>query len=381
MLALVCAAAAASCSEAESASELPDVTDSIEATSVPSEPTDPPTTSSTSVATNPSSVPNTEPEGVASSCVDTVGDVSPLGNFATDEVVESVADIAETRVGIDGDALVVVWTFDAGAAANFEQGGNHSMMVGFVPVSGGLPSLEVSVGRNIAFDSLVSLYRITEQAGPLAEEDPEGAVLETFDESVQLSIPLSLVKDFTGLDWQWFAESTMGRADPVSGDQMMGQDACGSTNAGAGSTYVFFPGVAIAPVEGEETDTAEGNGSPVPVCERVPPVEEIEDIVEVELGTQGGRYDTECSFHGVSDPTDYVLFAISPTNAGCALEAEVGVLGAVPYLASGGISGVIDMCLADETLRVTTSIGSIDDDDGPLAIDIGRVWLESLGEL
>jgi hypothetical protein len=277
--------------------------------------------------------------------------------------------------------LVVVWTFAPGAAANLEQGGNHTIEVGLVTVDGSLPSLEVSVGRNVESDPSISLYRITQQSGPVTEDDPEGAVLEVFDESVQLRLPIALVEDFAGLDWQWFAESTMGRADPVSGDQLIGQDACGSTDAGAGSEFVYFPGVAVSVVEGEDSGDGEAASTPVPVCERVPPVDEIEAVVEVELGPSGGRYDTECSFNGVVDPTDFVLFASSATSAGCPPDAEVGELGSVPYVVFGGISGRVEMCLADETLRVDTSIGSIDDDDGPLAIEVGRLWLESLGEL
>lgn len=381
-LAVACAAVATSCSGSESASEPSDVVDSIDATSgSATESTDSPSPSSSPAETASSSAPAAEPDDVPSACVDAAGDVSPLGNFTTDEVVENAADIVETRVGVDGDTLVVVWTLAPGAAANLEQGGNQSMEVGFVPVNGALPSLEVSVGRTVGFDPFVSLYRITEQSGPVSEDDPEGAVLETFDESVQLSLPLSLVNDFAGLEWQWFAESTMGRADPVSGDQMIGQDACGSTDAGAGSEFVYFPGVPISVVEGEDPGDADATSTPVPVCERVPPVDEIEAVVEVELGPSGGRYDTECSFNGVVDPTDFVLFASSETSAGCPQDAAVGELGSVPYSASGGISGLVEMCLADETLRVDTSIGSIDDDDGPLAVDIGRVWLESLGEL
>jgi hypothetical protein len=358
------------------------VVDSIDATTGPAtNSTDPPSPSSSPAETASSGAPAAAPDDVPSVCGDPAGDVSPLGNFATDEVVENAADIVETRVGVDGDALVVVWTFAPGAAANLEQGGNLTMEVRLVTVDGSLPSLDVSVGRSVGLDPSVSLYRITEQSGPVTEYDPEGAVLDVFDESVQLRLPLSLVADFAGLDWQWFAESTMGRADPVSGDQLIGQDACGSTDAGAGSEFVYFPGVAIAAAEGVDSGDADATSTPVPVCERVPPVEEIEAVIEVELGPSGGRYDTECSFNGVVDPTDFVLFASSETSAGCPSDAEVGELGSVPYVVFGGISGLVQMCLADETLRVDTSIGSIDDDDGPLAIELGRLWLESLGEL
>jgi hypothetical protein len=384
LIALVVAVAggATACVGADDTSEPQEVVDSIEVTSGSTAGSTDPTTATSSPADMAStSAPAAELGAVDSVCVDDPGDVSPLGNFATDEVVENAADIVETRVGVDGEALVVVWTFAPGAAADLELGGNHSMMVGLVGVDGSLPSLEVSVGRTAGFDPLVSLYRIPEQSGPVTEDDPEGADFEIVDESARLSIPLSLVADFAGLDWQWFAESTMGRADPVSGEQMMGQDACGSTEAGAGSAFVYFPGVSITAVNGADPGATDGISEFTPVCERVPPVEEVEAIVEVELGPAGGRYDTECSFNGVVDPTDYVLFSSSGTSAGCPSDAEVGELGAVPYSASGGISGIVDMCLADETLRVTTSIGSIDDDDGPLAIDIGRLWLESLGEL
>lgn len=61
----------------------------------------------------PSDAPVTAMEGAVSLCVDTAGDVSPLGRFEVDDLVDTVADLIETRVEVELTNCVLRFEVDA----------------------------------------------------------------------------------------------------------------------------------------------------------------------------------------------------------------------------------------------------------------------------
>jgi len=305
-------------------------------------------------------------------CDDGRGDVEPLLASQLDDAVALAADLIETRMSVDDDALLVEWTFAEGAADELEEGGNLRMEAQLEPAAGGNPVVTLEVARSAGGPPVVGLSAITEEGGPTTTEDVDALTVEERGDSLAVRVPVEMLYAVGNKAWQWSSTTALGRADPVSGEQHMGQDACGSTDAGAGSEIIHFPGPDLpSAVPPKEEATA-------PMCDRIPPVGELEGVLGIELGEPTRRYATECVHHGVVDPTDYVSFSTFDAGEVCTGSETTGELGDVPYAVSGGVSGSVRLCLPGEDLQVTTSIGSIDDDDGPLALAVAEVWVSHL---
>lgn len=305
-------------------------------------------------------------------CADDPGDVSALGNFQLDDVVVLTADMVSVTVSVSGDNLAVRWDMAPGAAAARAIGGNHQHEVNLERADGGMPYVGLSVGF-AGPDGSANLSTNTEDVGLVSTNDPDGAVVEVDGDSILLLVPVALLADIGAEDWRWSAESSAGRADPVSGEQAMSQDTCGSRDAGAGSLYVFYPGPTLPDIAAAEIVP------PTPACEGVPPKADIEALAGFPLDDSFALdFLGACVFSGTSDMTEGVEFSRGPAST-CGQDFEfdtTGELDGYSYGLVDGPNGLIELCAPDESLliRVTTAEG----DNGPIALELMRRWLDGI---
>jgi len=299
-------------------------------------------------------------------CTDELGDLTVLIASQFDEARSAAADILETRVTLTENILSVRWALAPGASSVVASGANQVLRVSFEPVDGSYPWVEVSASRSSDFvGSQVSTT--TQESGLTWVDDAADVEVVVEGDDVVLSLPVGYLLGMGGSSWHWYSESVGAGA----------QDACGSTDAGAGSRYVFFEGVELPPFEPVAL-------SSVKMCDRVPTVEDLEAVMGIELEGPSGRYDSECSFHGVEDPTDYVLFSSFQKGLYCDPKLQfvepdrIGDLDGVPFQMTGGISGETVLCLDDQDLQVGVSVEPINDDDGPLSLELARLWVPVL---
>lgn len=303
-------------------------------------------------------------DGSTVSCVDETGDAGAMKiGESLDDAVASMIDLAAVRLNVDGDALAVEWTLTPGGAAEVERGGNQKLDIDMERADGGYPLIALGVIRSGGVAPSANLATTTQAKGVVRENDLKDVLVAVDGDAVRVDIPLVRLGALGEQDWRWSAEVTASRAGQI------GQDACGSAEQGVGSRIVFFEGPQLPPSDATPKPTA------ARACDRIPPIEEIEAVVGVEMVGPSGRYDTECGYVGAADPTDNVLFSVFPQGEICSGRDVPGELGDIPYRLSGGVVGVVELCLPDEDLQVSASIGSIDDDDGPLALMLARAWV------
>lgn len=169
------------------------------------------------------------PASSAVVCEDPAGDATALGRTTT-PAVAAAADLEAVTLEAQSGALSVRFEL-AGAAETTT--GTRQLNVNISPVEATYPAAEISVMQSAGDPGRLHLT-VWPRHGDIVDGDSSEAALSVEGDAVVVAVPIRVLSPAVDTSWQWEATTT------ASAEGVLAQDACGSTDAGAGSRIVYF---------------------------------------------------------------------------------------------------------------------------------------------